>query len=126
MTGIGPTADRVSISGIEVFGHHGVLASERKDGQRFIVDAVLELDTAPAAATDELSRTVDYGDLAQRLHDAAATDPVALLETLAQRLADLCLGLAPVERVRITVHKPEAPLAVAFSDVAVTIERSRR
>lgn len=118
--------DRIVISGIEAFGHHGVLPSERRDGQRFIVDVALELDTAPAAATDELSRTVDYGELAQHIHDAVAGDPVALLETLAQRLADVCLRWPPVDRVHVTVHKPDAPLAVAFSDVAVTIERSRR
>lgn len=119
-------ADRIVVSGIEVFGNHGILARERRDGQRFIVDVVLELDTAPAAATDELSRTVDYGALTQRVHDVVAGDPVDLIETLAQRLADECLRLRPVDRVRITVHKPDAPLAVAFSDVAVTIERSRR
>ena len=118
--------DRIEISGLEAFGHHGVLDEERRDGQRFLVDVVLELDTAPAAATDDLSRTVDYAHVAQRLHDVVAGDPVDLLETLAQRLADVCLESQPVARVRVTVHKPEAPLAVAFSDVAVTIERSRR
>ena len=118
--------DRIEITGVEAFGRHGALPMERRDGQRFLVDAILEVDTAPAAATDDLSRTVDYADLAQRLHDVVAGDPVDLLETLAQRLADACLSLDAVARVRVTVHKPDAPLAVAFSDVAVTIERSRR
>jgi dihydroneopterin aldolase len=118
--------DRIEIRGVEAYGHHGALPAERRDGQRFLVDVVLELDTTPAAATDDLSRTVDYADVAQRLHDVVTGDPVDLLETLAQRLADVCLGLAAVTRVRVTVHKPDAPLAVAFSDVAVTIERSRR
>ncbi len=118
--------DRIAITGLEAFGRHGVLAGERRDGQIFVVDVVLELDTAPAAASDELSRTVDYAAVAQRIHDVVGGEPVALLETLAQRVASECLTLPPVERVRVTVHKPGAPLAVAFSDVAVTIERSRR
>jgi len=120
-----PTPDHVEITGIEAFGRHGILDAERRDGQRFAVDVVLGLDTAAAAAADDLSRTVDYADVAQRLHDVVAGDPVDLLETLAQRLADVCLALEPVLRVRVTVHKPDAPMPVPFDDVAVTIERSR-
>jgi len=121
----GSAPDRIEITGIEAFGRHGVLPAERRDGQRFTVDVVLSLDTAPAAAADDLSRTVDYADLAQRLHDVVAGDPVDLIETLAHRLADLCLRFEPVVRVRVTVHKPQAPMPVPFDDVAVTIERSR-
>jgi len=120
-----PTPDHVEITGTEPFGRHGILDAERRDGQRFAVDVVLGLDTAAAAAADDLSRTVDYADVAQRLHDVVAGDPVDLLETLAQRLADVCLALEPVLRVRVTVHKPDAPMPVPFDDVAVTIERSR-
>jgi 7,8-dihydroneopterin aldolase/epimerase/oxygenase len=123
-----PTPDRldtITISGIEALGHHGVLPHERADGQRFVVDLVLGLDTRPAAWSDDLSRTVDYGSLTQRVHDAVASDPVDLIETLAERVADLVLDVEPVRWVRVTVHKPEAPIPVAFADVAVTIERSR-
>jgi len=120
-----PTPDHVEITGIEAFGRHGILDAERRDGQRFVVDVVLGLDTAAAALADDLSRTVDYSGVAQRLHDVVAGDPVDLLETLAQRLADVCLALEPVLRVRVTVHKPDAPMPVPFDDVAVTIERSR-
>jgi dihydroneopterin aldolase len=118
--------DRIEIRGVEAYGRHGALPAERRDGQRFLVDVVLELDTAPAAAANDLSLSVDYADMAQRVHDVVAGEPVDLLETLAQRLADVCLSEAAVAGVRVTVHKPDAPLAVAFSDVAVTIERSRR
>ncbi len=120
----GHVADRLTISGLEVFGHHGVHAEERRRGQRFVVDITLELDTLPAAAADDLALSVDYGAVAADVHRAVANDPVDLLETLAERVAELCLLPAPVRRVSVTVHKPEAPLAVAFSDVAVTIERS--
>ena len=123
---MGEARDRIEITGVEAFGRHGVHAVERRDGQRFLVDVALGLDLAPAAATDDLTRTVDYGALSQGIHDAVATEPVALLETLAERIAGICLHLPRVEWVRVTVHKPDAALAVAFSDVAVTIERSRR
>ena len=117
--------DRITIRGIEAYGHHGVLPEERRDGQRFVVDIDLELDTRAAAQSDDLSRTVDYGSLTVRVHDAVASEPVDLIETLAQRVADLVLDAEPVRWVRVTVHKPEAPIPVTFADVAVTIERSR-
>ena len=120
-----PADDTITITGIEVYGHHGVLESERRDGQRFVVDLTLGLDTRPAAWSDDLSRTVDYGSLTQQVHDAVASDPVGLIETLAERVAGLVLNVEPVRWVRVTVHKPEAPIPVAFADVAVTIERSR-
>lgn len=117
--------DRITITGIEAVGHHGVLPEERRDGQRFVVDLELALDTRAAAWSDDLSRTVDYGSLAQQVHDAVASDPVDLIETLAERVAGLVLDKEPVQSVRVTVHKPEAPIPVTFTDVAVTIERSR-
>jgi 7,8-dihydroneopterin aldolase/epimerase/oxygenase len=117
--------DRISITGIEVYGYHGVLPEERQDGQRFVVDVDMSLDTRAAAQSDDLSRTVDYGSLTQRVHDAVASDPVDLIETLAERVAGLVLDGESVRWVRVTIHKPEAPIPVAFADVAVTIERSR-
>lgn len=122
--GEGP-ADRVRIVGLEAYGHHGVLAHERRDGQPFVVDLELALDLGPAGSGDDLSRTVDYGQLTQRVHDAVASDPVNLIETLAQRIADLCLDLPRVHRVTVTVHKPQAPVPVQVADITVTLERSR-
>ncbi|MDQ3103899.1 MAG: dihydroneopterin aldolase [Actinomycetota bacterium] len=119
------SGDRIRIAGLEAYGHHGVLDHERRDGQRFVVDLDLWLDLGPAGTTDDLSRTVDYGQLTQRVHDAVASAPVNLIETLAQRIADLCLEQAWVHRVTVTVHKPQAPVPVTVTDVAVTLERSR-
>lgn len=120
------TPDRIAVRGIRAHAHHGVYDFERERGQVFLVDAVLELDTSAAAATDDLARTVNYADLAQRLHRVLAGEPVSLLETLAQRLADVCLADELVDAVEITVHKPEAELGVPFDDVVVTIRRERR
>ena len=117
--------DQLAVSGIEAVGHHGVFDFERRDGQVFRVDLVLGLDTRPAAASDDLTDTVDYGSLVDRVKAAIESDPVDLIERLAQRIADLCLADDRVAYVEVTVHKPEAPIAATFSDVALTITRSR-
>ena len=117
--------DRLAVHGIEAVGHHGVFDFERRDGQVFRVDLVLSLDTRKAAATDDLADTVDYGSLVDRVKTAIETDPVDLIEKLAQRIADLCLTDDKVTSAEVTVHKPQAPIAATFSDVALTITRSR-
>jgi 7,8-dihydroneopterin aldolase/epimerase/oxygenase len=117
--------DEITLTGLRVFGRHGVYAHERADGQEFVVDLTLHLPTAAAAASDDVVDTVHYGELAERVAEVVGGAPVALLETLAQRIADVVLDDDRVERVSITVHKPEAPIAVAFDDVSVTIHRAR-
>jgi 7,8-dihydroneopterin aldolase/epimerase/oxygenase len=122
----GPPADRISLLGLRVFGRHGVLDHERRDGQEFVVDAVLWVDTRQAAATDDLSLTVDYAGVADRLAAVVSGEPVALIETLAARLAAACLSAhEAVHEVEITVHKPHAPIVQSLRDVTVTIRRSR-
>jgi 7,8-dihydroneopterin aldolase/epimerase/oxygenase len=116
--------DRIAVRGLRARGQHGVYEHERRDGQDFIVDVVLELDTRPAASGDDLSATVDYGGLAVRLVAIVQGPAVDLLETLAQRLAEECLRAGPVQTVEVTVHKPQAPIPVPFDDVTVTIRRS--
>ena len=117
--------DTIAVRGITAHAHHGVYDREREKGQTFRVDAVLELDTAPAAAGDDLERTVNYAELARALHGVLTGEPVDLLETLAQRLADVCLGYELVQAVEITVHKPDADLGVPAADVTVAIRRSK-
>lgn len=119
------STDELAVLGLEFFGHHGVFDHERREGQRFVVDLVLGLDTTTAAATDDLQETVDYGSLMASVRTAVETDPVDLIETLAQRIAGVCLSDTRVEWVRVTVHKPQAPLDATFSDVALTITRER-
>jgi dihydroneopterin aldolase len=118
-------SDRIALTGLRVRGFHGVFEHERRDGQDFVVDAVLEVSTASAAASDELADTVDYGELAGRLAAIVEGEPVNLLETLAGRLADACLHDQRVAAATITVHKPQAPIPLAFADVAVTVRRER-
>ena len=117
--------DRISLRGLRVFAYHGVLEHERRDGQEFVIDADLWLDTSAAAAQDDLSLTADYGAVAGRLVSLASGPPVRLIETLAERLAAACLSEPGVQEAEITVHKPHAPLPHQFSDVAVVVRRAR-
>ena len=119
------TVDELAIVGVECFGHHGVFDFERREGQTFVIDLVLGLDTAPAAVSDDLADTVDYGSLVARVKEAVERDPVDLIEKLAQRIAGLCLFDPRVEWVRVTVHKPDAPIEATFEDVALTITRCK-
>lgn len=118
-------SDSITLSGLAVRANHGVFEFERENGQTFIIDLTVWLDLAPAARGDELAATVHYGELAEAVHAAVAGDPVDLIETVAERVALVALSFAAVERVRVTVHKPDAPIAVPFADVAVTVERDR-
>ncbi|KAF2778510.1 dihydroneopterin aldolase [Streptomyces coelicoflavus] len=117
--------DRVALRGLKARGHHGVFPKEREDGQTFLVDIVLGLDTRPAAADDDLAKTVHYGIVAEEVVAVVEGDPVDLVETLAERIAQVCLKHAGVEEVEVCVHKPDAPITVPFDDVTVTIIRSR-
>jgi dihydroneopterin aldolase len=117
--------DRITLTGLRVRAHHGVFDAERETGQTFVVDVTVFADLAPAAAGDELARTVHYGELAEAVVAAVERDPVDLIETVAERVAAAALGYAAVDEVEVTVHKPEAPITVPFADVAVTIVRSR-
>jgi 7,8-dihydroneopterin aldolase/epimerase/oxygenase len=118
-------SDRIALLGLEAHGHHGVFDFEREAGQVFRVDVVLGLDTGPAARSDDLADTVDYGALARDVVAVVEGEAVDLLETLAQRIADVCLVDARVEWTEVTVHKPAAPVPATFADVVLTIHRSR-
>lgn len=117
--------DEITLTGIRAFGHHGVYDQERRDGQDFIVDATLFLSTRRAAETDDVTDTVHYGEVAERIAEIVGGEPVNLLERLAARIADDLLSRGDVERVAVTVHKPQAPIPVPFDDVTVTIRRAR-
>ncbi|MFJ6678245.1 dihydroneopterin aldolase [Microbacterium sp. NPDC091382] len=120
------TTDEIAITGIRATGFHGVYEHERRDGQEFVADLTLSLSLARAAATDDVTDTVHYGEVAERVAAILAGDPVDLIETVAERIATAVLsGWSLVDAVAVTVHKPAAPIPVPFGDVAVTVRRSR-
>ena len=117
--------DEITLTGLTVFGRHGVFDHERRDGQEFTVDVSLWMPLQKAAASDDVLDTVHYGELAERVAGIVAGEPVNLIETLAERIADAVLDDQRVHATSVTVHKPHAPIAVSFADVAVTVRRSR-
>ncbi|MFG6503425.1 dihydroneopterin aldolase [Microbacterium sp. P05] len=117
--------DEITLTGVRAFGRHGVFEDERREGQEFVVDVTVHLETAAAAASDDVTDTVHYGELAERVVALVGGEPVNLIETLAERIAADVLTDARVRQVVVTVHKPSAPIAVPFADVAVTVRRSR-
>jgi dihydroneopterin aldolase len=119
------STDSITLTGLRVNAHHGVFDFERENGQDFIIDVTVWLDLRKAASGDDLAQTVHYGELADAVTEAVAETPVDLIETVAERVAAVALSFAPVERVRVTLHKPQAPIPVFFADVAVQIERTR-
>lgn len=117
-------ADLITLTGLTVFGHHGVFDHEKRDGQRFVVDLKIWLDLSAAAATDDLTKTVHYGELAEVAAGIIAGPSKDLIETVAGEVADAVLAKFPVEAVEVTIHKPSAPIPLTFADVSVTLHRS--
>ena len=119
-------SDRISINGIQAFGYHGVFDYERRDGQEFLVDLALNIDLQKASVSDDLSDTVDYGGVAEKVVQIIQGQPVALIERLAGLIADDVLAGDPrIASVAVTVHKPSAPVKVSVADIAVTVHRTR-
>lgn len=116
---------RITISGLQAWGHHGVLEHERQVGQSFVVDAAVEVDLSDPGASDELDDTIDYRDLAIRLYNVVGGEPCQLLEALAYQLLDECFEDERVEAAEVTVRKPNAPLSVPVNEVSVTVRRVR-
>lgn len=116
-------SDTISVMGIRARGHHGVLPFEQEMGQTFVIDVEMSVDTAPAAARDDLELTVDYGAVATEVVGIVEGPPFRLIETLASVLAERVKQFAGVRQVTITVHKPYAPVTEIFEDVVVRITR---
>ncbi len=116
--------DTIRITGIRGYGYHGVLDAERSLGQTFIVDVALSVAIAEAARTDDLARTVDYAVVATAVHARITGPPFALIEALAERIAEDCLAHEGVAAAEVTVHKPQAPVTVPFDDISITLTRT--
>ena len=118
--------DKIVITGVRAFGFHGVLPEERKTGQDFVIDLELHLNLNAAIKSDDLSKSVNYAEVAQLTKEVIEGMPLNLIETLAGKIADLILKkYRRVHRVIVTVHKPQAPIPLEFLDVAVVVERKR-
>ncbi|MPZ66496.1 MAG: dihydroneopterin aldolase [Pseudonocardiaceae bacterium] len=117
--------DRITVTGLRVFGRHGVFEHERRGGQEFCADITAWLDLGPAGVSDDLADTLDYGSLAEQAAQIIGGEPCCLIETVASRIADTVLRDERVAATEVTVHKPSAPLPLHIADVAVTVHRAR-
>jgi dihydroneopterin aldolase len=116
---------QIELRGVAVHAHHGVYPEEQEQGQRFVVDVTLMPVSARASESDRLEDAVDYGAVAGVIVQVASERRYDLIERLAAVIGDTLLARFPIERVRVSVHKPEAPIAHPFDDVVVTVERVR-
>jgi dihydroneopterin aldolase len=118
--------DRIFIKGLSLHAYHGVLAYEGKVGQSFSIDLELEIDLSNAARTDKVVDTVSYDKVAQCATNAFCGKPYKLIEAAAGAVAHAVLAeFPPVQSIEVTIHKPHAPIAAIFSDVGITLKRTR-
>jgi dihydroneopterin aldolase len=119
--------DQIFVNGLVLHAYHGVMEHEAKVGQSFILDLTLDLDLADAAQSDKLADTASYDDIVATVRRAFCARRYRLVEAAGGAVADAVLdGFPAVSNVRVTVHKPHAPLAATFADIGVTLLRRRR
>lgn len=119
--------DRIYLTGISAFAFHGVYENERREGQKFSLDLILDVDLYPAGISDELTDSVDYSLIAKVAHEELVGEPCNLIEAVAERIATRILKeFESIQRVSAKLHKPDANVGIALNDIAVEIERHRR
>ena len=119
-------SDNVFVTGLVLHAYHGVMEHEANVGQTFRLDLVVEADLAQASRTDRIAFTVGYDEVVDAASRAFCGSRHRLVEAAAGAVADALLDRFPqVSTVRVTVHKPHAPIAATFADVGVTLIRSR-
>jgi 7,8-dihydroneopterin aldolase/epimerase/oxygenase len=120
-------SDRIFITGLSLHAYHGVMAYEAKVGQTFNIDLALEIDLSAAARSDKVIDTVSYDQVVDCASKAFRDQRFRLIEAAAGKVADAILArFARVSSVSVTIHKPHAPIAATFSDVGVTLVRTRQ
>ena len=119
-------SDTIFVNGLVLHAYHGVMPHEAKVGQPFVLDIVLDIDLVEASRSDMLKHTVSYDTMVKTATEAFCSRRYRLVEAAAGAVADAVLaGFPQVQRVRVTVHKPHAPIAATFDDVGVVIARGR-
>lgn len=119
-------SDKIFISGLSLHAYHGVMPYEGKVGQTFTIDLALSIDLSAAARSDKVMDTVSYDKVVQCVSAAFCAQKFKLIEAAAGRVADAVLAAFPrVREIEVTIHKPHAPIAASFSDVGVTLTRTR-
>jgi dihydroneopterin aldolase len=118
--------DKLRLTGLSFFGHHGCLKAERELGQRLELDVELQGDFSTCATRDSLGEALDYTKVYRMLKDLVEHGSYKLLEALAGVVADELLKNFPVDRVVVRVRKPNVPFSASLTNVEVELERSRK
>ena len=119
--------DKIIINGLEVYAYHGVNPEEKADGQNFIINAELFVDLSAPCETDELNDTVNYSKVIKLITRIMTSEKYNLIEHAAQKTADgLLAEFDRIQKVKLTLKKPDAPIKADFNFVAVEIERERQ
>jgi dihydroneopterin aldolase len=119
-------SDTIFINGLALHAYHGVMPHEAKVGQSFAIDLELDIDLAEAARTDKVVDTVSYDKVVDCASRAFCGQRFRLIEAAAGQVADAVLATFPrVRKIKVTIHKPHAPIAATFSDIGVTMVRAR-
>jgi dihydroneopterin aldolase len=120
-------SDIIFITGVVIHARHGVMEHETEVGQRFVIDLELDVDLSDSSRTDRLADTVSYSNVVTAATTAFKNNNYKLLERAAGAVADAVLAAFPrVNAIKVTVHKPHAPIAAIFEDVGVVLTRARQ
>ncbi|SFJ36122.1 dihydroneopterin aldolase [Thermoflavimicrobium dichotomicum] len=117
--------DKIFFNKMAFYGYHGVYEEENRLGQRFYVDLEMRLDLKPAAQTDHLNLTVDYGQVYEMVKHEVENSRVQLIETLAENIAQKLLANFPIKEILVRVTKPDPPIPGYYDSVGVEIIRSQ-
>jgi 7,8-dihydroneopterin aldolase/epimerase/oxygenase len=119
--------DTIFVKGLVIHARHGVMDHETEVGQRFVIDLELYSDLTESSRTDHPSDTVSYANVVTTAVSAFKNTNYKLLERAAGAVADAILAAFPrIRAVKVTVHKPHAPIAAIFEDVGVVLTRARQ
>lgn len=119
-------SDTIFVEKLVLHAHHGVGDDEGRIGQQFLLDITATLDLGAAAHSDKLVDTISYADLIETASQAFRARRYRLVEAAAGAVIEALLArFAQIETLRVTVHKPHAPIAAVFADVGVTLTRRR-
>lgn len=118
--------DKIWIKDLEIFAYHGVLAEEKRNGQKFYVTVSMDVDLHAAGMTDDLDKTVNYAEVCELIRRTMQEESYDLIEAAAENVADAILFAYPqIKMVHVIVSKPGAPIPMDFDTVCVDITRGR-
>jgi dihydroneopterin aldolase len=118
--------DKIILKGMRFYGRHGCLPAELELGQWFEVDLELTLDLRKAAKSDDLRDTLNYAEIYSRVKELVEGPSFALIEALAERVLGICFAFNQVEKAKVLLKKPQAPLGGPLDYAAVEMELSKK